>query len=196
MRRLQQQLEEMEIRVRDSNNRAINLERRVSELNSRLDESDGRVEESDQRVHESAWMIGQLQQELAGVRQNLQEHRRDAQLAREQQTQCEQHLQEHTREVQLTRQQLRECEQRLDAASNNSHWVMRREEIEMTGPELGRGGWATVSVATFRGVQVALKTIHRQIISPHNIQLFRCEMNMAARLRHPNLLELLAKGTW
>ena len=189
MRRLQQQLEEMEIRARDSNNRAINLERIVSELNSRLDESDGRVEESDQRVHESAWMIGQLQQELAGVRQNLQEHRRDAQLAREQQMQCEQHLQEHTREVQLARQQLRECEQRL--AASNSHWVVRREEIEMTGPELGRGGWATVSVATFRGVQVAAKTINRQIISPHNIQLFRREMNMAARLRHPNLVQFI-----
>ena len=224
MRRLQQQLEEMEIRARDSNNRAINLERRVSELNTRLDESDKRVEESDrraeesnrsveesdrraeesdkraeesdrrveeldQRVHESDRMVGQLRQELGGVRRNLQEHRREAQLAREQQMQCEQHLQECTREVQLARQQLRECEQRL--AASNSHWVVRREEIDLTGPEIGRGGWATVSVATFRGVQVAAKTIHRQIISPHNIQLFRREMNMAARLRHPNLVQFI-----
>ena len=231
MRKLQQQLEEMEIRARDSNNRAISLERRVSELNTRLDESDRRAEksdrraeesdrraeesdrraeesdrraeesdrraeesdrraeESDQRVHESDRMVGQLRQELGGVRQNLQEYMRDAQIAREQQIQCEQHLQDRTREVQLARQRLRECEQRLSASS--SHWVVRREAIEMTGPELGRGGWATVSVATFRGVQVAAKTIHRQIISPHNIQLFRREMNMAARLRHPNLVQFI-----
>ena len=203
MRRLQQQLEEMEVRARDSNNRAINLERRVSELNTRLEESDRRgeesdrradesdrraeesdrradesdrraeesdrrAEESDQRVHESDRMVGQLRQELGGIRQNLQER---------------------TREVQLARQQLKECEQRLSAS--NGHWVVRRDEIEMTGPELGRGGWATVSVATFRGVQVAAKTIHRQIISPHNIQLFRREMNMAARLRHPNLVQFI-----
>ena len=189
MRRLQQQLEEMEINARDSNNRAINLERRVSELNTRLEESDRRgeesdrradesdrraeesdrrAEESDQRVHELDRMVGQLRQELGGIRQNLQER---------------------TREVQLARQQLRECEQRLSAS--NGHWVVRRDEIEMTGPELGRGGWATVSVATFRGVQVAAKTIHRQIISPHNIQLFRREMNMAARLRHPNLVQFI-----
>ena len=203
MRKLQQQLEEMEIRTRDSNNRAISLERRVSELNTRLDESDWRAEESDrraeesdrraeesdQRVHESDRIVGQLRQELGGVRQNLQEYMRDAQIAREQQIQCEQHLQERTREVQLARQRLRECEQHL--AASNSHWVVRREAIEMTGPELGRGGWATVSVATFRGVQVAAKTIHRQIISPHNIQLFRREMNMAARLRHPNLVQFI-----
>ena len=209
-RRLQQQLEEMEVRARDSNNRAINLKRRVSELNTRLEESDRRgeesdrraeesdsraeesdrraeesdrraeesdrraeesdrrAEESDQRVHESDRMVGQLRQELGGIRQNLQER---------------------TREVQLARQQLRECEQRFSASSG--HWVVRRDEIEMTGPELGRGGWATVSVATFRGVQVAAKTIHRQIISPHNIQLFRREMNMAARLRHPNLVQFI-----
>ena len=224
MRKLQQQLEEMEIRARDSNNRAISLERRVSELNTRLDESDWRAEESDrraeesdrraeesdrraeesdrraeesdrraeesdQRVHESDRIVGQLRQELGGVRQNLQEYMRDAQIAREQQIECEQHLQEHTREVQLARQRLRECEQHL--AASNSHWVVQREAIEMTGPELGRGGWATVSVATFRGVQVAAKTIHRQIISPHNIQLFRREMNMAARLRHPNLVQFI-----
>ena len=196
MRRLQQSLEEMEIRARDSNNRAINLERRVSELNTRLDaadrraeESDRRAEESDQRVHESDRIVGQLRQELGGVRQNLQEYMRDAQIAREQQIECEQHLQERTREVQLARQRLRECEQHL--AASNSHWVVQREAIEMTGPELGRGGWATVSVATFRGVQVAAKTIHRQIISPHNIQLFRREMNMAARLRHPNLVQFI-----
>ena len=187
MRRLQQELEEMEIRARDSNNRAIESDRRAEESDSRAEESDRRAEESDRRAEVSDRMVGQLQQELAGVRQS---HIREAQLAREQQMQCEQHLLESTREVQLARQQLRECEQRLLAASN-SHWVVSRDEIEMTGLELGRGGWATVSVATFRGVRVAAKTIHHQIISPHNIQLFRREMNMAARLHHPNLVQFI-----
>ena len=61
----------------------------------------------------------------------------------------------------------------------------------MTGPELGRGGWATVSIAMFRGVCVAAKSIHQQIISLHNIQLFRREINMAARIRHPNLVQFI-----
>ena len=69
--------------------------------------------------------------------------------------------------------------------------MVRREEINLTGPELGRGGWDTVSVAMFRGVRVAAKSIHQQIISPHNIQLFRREMNMAARIRHPNLVQFI-----
>ena len=64
---------------------------------------------------------------------------------------------------------------------------MRRGEIELTGPQLGVGGWATVTVAKFRGAVVAIKRIHNQIVSPHNIQLFQREMNMVTRLRHPNL---------
>ena len=59
---------------------------------------------------------------------------------------------------------------------------------ELTDQELGRGAWATVSVAMFRGARVAAKCVHNQILSPHNIQLFKREMDMAARIRHPNLL--------
>ncbi len=72
-----------------------------------------------------------------------------------------------------------------------SRWVMRMEEIELIGPELGRGVWATVTVAKFRVAQVAVKRIHNQIISPHNTQLFRREMTMASRLRHPNLVQFI-----
>ena len=84
---------------------------------------------------------------------------------------------------------MREREERLQAY--DTQWVVRREEIELTGPELGRGAWATVSVAKFRGAQVAVKRIHNQLVSRHNIHLFRREMNMAAKLRHPNLVQFI-----
>ena len=84
---------------------------------------------------------------------------------------------------------MRQCEDRLESCS--THWVVRREEIELTGPELGVGGWATVTVAKFRGIKVAVKRIHNIIISHHNLQLFQREMNMAAQLRHPNLIQFI-----
>ena len=217
MRRLQQQLEEMEIRAQESarraeesDRRAEESDRRVEESDRRADESDRRAEESDKRAEEAGSRVGQLQRELTVVSQSLQGKTREVQLARqqlreydqhlqqrtrevtsarEQQRECEQHLQERTRQVTSAREQLRESEHRLTAST--SHWIVRSEEVEMTGPELGRGGWAIVSVATFRGVRVAAKTIHRQIISHHNVQLFRREMNMAARLRHPNLVQFI-----
>ena len=72
-----------------------------------------------------------------------------------------------------------------------AQWMVERGEIQLTGPELGRGGWATVSVATFRGARVAAKCMHNQIVSYNNIQLFKREMNMASRIRHPNLLQFI-----
>ena len=97
--------------------------------------------------------------------------------------------QEKTTEVEMVREDMKLCQEHT--TSHDNDWAVRREEIMMTGPELGRGGWATVSVATFRGTQVAAKSIHNFILSPHNIQLFRREMNMAARLRHPNLVQFI-----
>ena len=228
VRRLQQQLEDLEIRAQD---RAVSFERRLDEYNRRAEESDRKAEESDRRAEESdrraeesdrraeesdrraegsdrraeesvrkaeesdgrAEESDRRAEESDGRARELErmanESGRRAELLQREQAGVRQTLQERTRELQLATEQLRECEQRF--AASVSHWVVRREEIEMTGPELGRGGWATVSVATFRGVRIAAKIIHHQIISPHNIQLFRREMNMAARLRHPNLVQFI-----
>ena len=44
----------------------------------------------------------------------------------------------------------------------------------------------------FRGCKVAVKSVESQIISPYNLELFSREMNMAARCRHPNLMQFIA----
>ena len=86
-------------------------------------------------------------------------------------------------------QRVRECEDELQRLQ--TQWAVERREIQVTNQEIGRGSWATVSVATFRGVRVAAKVIHNQIVSQHNIHLFKREMNMAARIRHPNLVQFI-----
>ena len=68
------------------------------------------------------------------------------------------------------------------------HWVVRREEVELTEEALGRGGWGEVRVAKFRGLRVAAKFLHDVILSNYNRRLFVREMTMAAKLRHPHLL--------
>lgn len=81
------------------------------------------------------------------------------------------------------------------ATGNNYQWIIDRGEIHIPELEqkkiLGRGGWATVSVATFCKTQVAAKCFHGEIISNYNRHLFNREMNMAARLRHPNLVQFI-----
>ena len=58
----------------------------------------------------------------------------------------------------------------------------------ITGEKLGKGGWGKVRVAKLRGYHVAAKYLYQRILSEHNIQLFKREMNISAKLRHPNVL--------
>ena len=70
-----------------------------------------------------------------------------------------------------------------------SSWMVEWNEVQVIQETpLGVGGWGQVKVAMFRGIKVAAKFLHESIVSSHNIELFVREMNMAACIRHPNLL--------
>ena len=70
-------------------------------------------------------------------------------------------------------------------------WTIPRDEIEVSEKMLGRGAWGWVKEGTFRGTKVAVKQMHELIVSPHNRRLFEREMQMAARCRHPSLLQFI-----
>ena len=61
----------------------------------------------------------------------------------------------------------------------------------MTGEVLGRGGWGEVKVGVFRGTRVAVKTLYDIIINDYYLGLFSREMDVASRVRHPNLLQFI-----
>ena len=192
-------VEELQTQVDDASRRAEELQTQVNDANRRAEASNRRTEASHRRaeelqtqVNDASRRAGELQTQVndanrraeASDRRTEASHRR----AEELQTQvqgAENRVQELQTSLAETTQELRQCEDLL------THWVVRREEIELTGPELGVGGWATVTVAKFRGIHVAVKRIHNEIISHHNLQLFQREMNMAARLRHPNLIQFI-----
>ena len=74
---------------------------------------------------------------------------------------------------------------------DNPSWLIERDEITVTGEELGRGGWGEVKVGVFRGTRVAVKTLYEVILNDYNTQLFSREMDVASRIRHPNLLQFI-----
>ena len=99
-------------------------------------------------------------------------------------------------EMRQMQQRVQQLEARLERKSQENEaletqWVVQRNEIGLTREELGRGGWAAVKVAVFRGTRVAAKCFFQQIVSPYNRRLFRREMNMASRIRHPNLVQFV-----
>ena len=193
---LQTQVEDANRRVEASNRRAGELQTEVEDASRRAETSNRRagelqtqVEDANRRAEASNRKAGELQTEVEDASRRAEaSNRRAGDLQTEVQG-AEDRIQDLQRSLAETTQELRQYEDCLQA--NSTHWVVRREEIELTGPQLGVGGWATVTVAKFRGIQVAVKRIHDEIISHHNLQLFQREMNMAARLRHPNLIQFI-----
>ena len=182
VRRLEQQLQESRIREEQVQRRAEDLQRRAAELQRQMVDSTRRAEESNRRAEESNRKAEESNRTADTSSRRADELQRRAESSEARVHQLEKSLAETT-------QDLRQSEQRYHISC--THWAVRREDIELTGPELGVGGWATVTMTKFRGSQVAVKRIHNQIISRHNIQFFQREMNIAARLRHPNLIQFI-----
>ena len=70
-------------------------------------------------------------------------------------------------------------------------WELPREEVHVSRDLLGTGGWGYVARGTFRGQSVAVKCLHRAILSPQNQDRLRREISIMAQVRHPNLLLLI-----
>ena len=136
-------------------------ERRLTESEDRLREALQTSQETEQRAVDAERRVQELITENGQLQGDLQRTERRAQLA----------------------------EQR--ANSLETQWVVHRREIQMTERRLGGGGWGMVKVAKFRGIQVAAKSLYEQLHSKYNRGLFIREMNMAARLRHPNLVHFI-----
>ena len=79
-------------------------------------------------------------------------------------------------------------DQAIAAEKRGPSWEVKEDELEVTDQRLGIGGWAEVRVAKLK---VAAKVLHEQLIYDYHRRLFRREMDVAARVSHPNLLRFL-----
>ena len=69
-------------------------------------------------------------------------------------------------------------------------WIVSNDQFTI-GKEIGRGAWATVHEATFRGTTVAAKCLHDVITSHETKELFQREMDMALICQHENVITFL-----
>ena len=185
-KQVERQLEEHEEQIHQLDEIAHQRENRIQELEQSMLQFQQQIEEQRQEVHQRDETIHQQEnriQELEQTIAELQQH--EAELERQ--------LHQTERQVANSDRVFQDIFQRLlgQVPQSQPHWVVQRDEIQLTEEQLGAGGWAVVKVAVFRGQRVAAKCLHNQIISAHNVRLFTREMNMAAHARHPNLLQFI-----
>ena len=203
--RLQQQLEGREQQLQQAQQQGQERERQAREQEQDLQRQ---LREKERQVQQGREREQDLQRHLQLAQQQLQSRERESQ-EREQlfQRQVEggqQREQDLQRQLQEREQQLEEREREFQERERQleeqiqvaeSSWVVNRREIMMTEVVLGKGGWREVKVAGFRGLKVAAKCLYEVIISPYNIGTFSREMNIASKLRHPNLLQFIGATT-
>ena len=159
-------------------NRRKELER---ELSQKRQETGQERREMGENLRRSQQEIDRLQAELEQLRQEMEEERNAARTRA--------HDQEREQaDMRIELENLRLQEEQVNGAPD---WILSREEIQITSKTLGEGAWATVSEGIFRGSRVAVKRMHRLILSPFNVHLFEREMAIASRCRHPNLLQFI-----
>ena len=107
----------------------------------------------------------------------------------------ESQLRSRDQEISQLRDQLREARQ-SSARAPSSDWVINRNEIQIdTEHELGRGTWGIVYRGKFHGCDVAVKEMYENIMSRETRRVFYREISMAAKCRHPCLLQFIGTTT-
>lgn len=135
-----------------------------------------------------------VQQTILQLKEQLKSAETSKQQLHETNAQVEIEKQQLQHEVQQLRREIQRLQQAIDTRRTEDkqpHWVISNEEIQMTDEVIGTGGWGEVKVAKFRGLKVAAKCLHAIILSSYNLKLFTREMEIASRIRHPNLLQFV-----
>ena len=187
--RLQQQLQEKDRQITDK-------DQRLTETQRRLQSREREYQEKERDYQQLQRQLQQEQQQGQERERQFQERERQLQeAAREREQNLQQQLQQAQQESQERERRLQQQLRERDRQERESSWVVHRNDVIMTDKVLGRGGWGEVRVAHFHGLDVAAKVLHDTIISDYNVSLFAREMNIASKIRHPNLLQFIGATT-
>ena len=159
------------------------------------------IQQAQQKTKQAQQETRQAQQETRQVRMELteqiQQKDNNLQTMEEQVRSLQNNLAMKDRIIQRNETAIADQQQEIRRYREMTHyrdnppWLINREEVVMTEEVLGSGGWGEVKVGIFRGTRVAVKFLHQLIVSDYYLQLFSREMDIASRVRHPNLLQFI-----
>ena len=193
--RHQQEVRQLHLQMEERDQQAREKERGMErQLQERERESQEKERELQEIRRESQERERQSQRQLQERERQLQQEIQELRVQNEErERQFQEREQELQQQLEQSAQQLEEKEAQLE--EQQSAWVVNGDEIRMTETLLGNGGYGEVRVAQFRGLRVAAKSLHRVILSPYNRRIFSREMEIASKVRHPNLLQFIGATT-
>ena len=201
------QLKEKDKQLREKTQQLTNTQGQLKEKDKQLREKTQQLTNVEGQLQERDGQLRQIRNQLTDVRKHLQEKDGQVSEIKNQLTSVRGQLQEKNEEFTSLERQLRakqleidELKTSLSAAQmalnersrrQTPNWLIPRDQIQLTDKCLGKGGWGSVIEGKYCGCAVAVKQIHELILSDHNRRLFEREMSIAARCRHPCLLQFI-----
>ena len=181
-----------------------NLGKMQQDLKKALENADGSRQTAEARATRSAREAEEATRSARDAEERATRSAREAEEATTSAREAEEAMQEvrlqlqqaeqraHDSEAMLAQEQALRARQAIQGSEHiDQQWLVSRREIRLTKEKLGKGGWAKVQVAEFRGIKVAAKKLYKELQSPFYHNAFVREMNMAARVRHPNLVQFI-----
>ena len=193
-------------RVADENRALIESTKRLTDQNERLTGDNQVVIKEKERLADEKRVVHERNESLTAQNEKLTEENQCLIASKERLIEDNRHilakiLDENgslvetkdrlTLENCRLRQLIVEREENSEQDQRQIDWIIERSEVRMEEHVLGKGGWGSVRVGTFRGTRVAVKKIHELVLSRHNRRLFEREMRIAASCRHPCLLQFI-----
>ena len=188
---LQRELQQVKVENQRVNREKEQLLQEKDQAIQYLQLNNNHLTTQNQQLQQNNNQLATQTQELRQQNEHYKSQNQSLQKQVEQQTR---QLQELTVDKQQYQQQIQELRQQNNyyrSQNQTQTWVVDRREINLSDKELGRGAYGWVKEGTFRGCKVAVKCLHNQLISDYNLRVFSREMTMAARCRHPNLLQFI-----
>ena len=200
MRELEEQVTHLQAELREKELRETSLHEQLKKkeqleetFRKQLTEMGQQLTNLRRQVQESKEQMRDATQQMTIVQGQLQEKNEETANLQNQATALRQQLEEKD-------QEMNELETTLSTAQDefreyqrqqSPEWVISRDHIQLTGRFLGEGGWARVVEGKYCGCSVAVKQMHKLILSPYNRNLFEREMDIASKCRHPCLLQFI-----
>ena len=167
------------------------------DLQRRLEQEQQQKEALEVRLQAEQLSSGFVQRNLSELQRRLEQEQQQKEVLEERLRGFELQMEEERRRHSSTERELQSAVSAAEEAvaeyrsRQSCDWIIQREEIVLSQNILGEGAWGSVRKGIFRGCQVAVKEIHKLIMSDYNRRLFEREMSIASRCRHPNLLQFI-----
>ena len=216
IQRLHSQLTKMAASGDEKEQKLILVEHQLVEQqaeNDRLNQTLSQIQEENselrRRVAEKEESLGQLQQQNTQLEDRLTQ--KDGEVTQLQQ--CNERLEAEKLAIEVEKRALEAEKRALEAEKRTLEdqyvaalapkkslvvpdkmhfWEVSHEEVEVSSAILGTGAWGWVSEGMFRGKLVAVKRLHKDLVSQFTVEHICREINIMAQLRHPNLVLFIA----